>query len=142
MKKLRDLVPILAEAEARTEPRKIPKEVVVYEPPKMNRRDFTCGGCVFFQRDASGCAILYPSAVGEDAGCNLWVGGETTTTADSPARELVPQVVAGYMTDGPFTCGRCEYFKKLKPTGEGACAKVEGPVHEKGCCNHWEGGAT
>jgi hypothetical protein len=44
-----------------------------------------------------------------------------------------PEVAYMGPKDGPFQCGNCEYFKTPS-----ACAKVEGEIAPKGCCNLFE----
>lgn len=129
--KLTKLMEEMEEAE------KISKPIVLYEGPDLNKKEFTCAGCIFFIRDVDKCGILKPSGVDGDDGCNLWIGGETTTSKTSNAKELVPSDVAG-LTEGPFTCKRCRNFTQKNKNGDGVCKVVQGIVNADGCCNAWE----
>lgn len=51
------------------------------------------------------------------------------------ATPLESKTQAGYATDGPFYCGRCEHF--IRP---GRCNQVEGPIREQDCCNLFDSG--
>jgi hypothetical protein len=75
--------------------------------------------------------VLTPSSVDLDHGaCGLWIPGKPH---EQELYGSLPANVAGYEEDGPFTCGRCEYF--YPPT---ECERVAGKVASKGCCNAWE----
>lgn len=117
---------------------KIDQTSVTYEGPELNKKEFTCAGCIMFFSETGQCAILNPDNVKANGGCNLWVGGDAMKRPDEahfPMR-LVPAHVAGYVDNGPFTCKRCANFEGYH--GPGTCRRVEGIVHADGCCNAWK----
>ena len=116
---------------------KVEKQAVLYEGPELNKKDFTCAGCMMFFKSTSECAVVEPKKVAPQGGCGLWVGGDVMGRPDEHhmPMELVPQSVAGYTDAGPFTCKRCTNFKPMGEYGE--CKVVEGVVHKDGCCNAW-----
>ena len=108
----------------------------MYEGPELNRKDFTCAGCMMFFKGTNECAVVKDKGVDADGGCGLWVGGDAMGKPDEHhfPMELVPKEVVGY-TMGPFTCKRCDNNKLLGEYGE--CKAVEGIIHKNGCCNAW-----
>lgn len=111
---------------------KLTQAAALYFGPALNRQDFVCGGCALFVEKTSDCAILTPTHVSRvyDS-CELWIPGPPQ--AGLPLMRRLSREAAGYDSRGPFTCGRCAYFE-----GPHACAKVEGVVDAKGCCNLWD----
>jgi hypothetical protein len=122
---------------------KISKEAVVYMPPALNHREFTCGGCILFlvkrtesNRKFGHCEILYPSEVDDDDGCTLYIPGKPKI--GGTPRRLLPARTAG-LDEGPFTCKRCRHYGGDRdPGSSGPCELVEGVVQADGCCNAWE----
>jgi hypothetical protein len=53
--------------------------------------------------------------------------------ADKKLGKFDPKVVYMGSDQGPFICGRCEYFEK-----PAACTKVSGHIDRLGCCNLFE----
>lgn len=118
----------------------VSKVDLTYEGPELNKKDFTCAGCMMFFKGTSECAILIDKSVKADAGCNIWVGGDAMGRPDEHhmPMELVPKHEAGYTEDGPFTCKRCQHFKPMGEYGECNKMSVGNVVHKDGCCNGWE----
>lgn len=110
---------------------KIPQPIVLYMGPSLNEKDFVCGGCGLATPGGK-CAVLGMKTVDLKVGvCGIYVPG---TPHEQDEISNVPKSVAGYVEEGPYTCGRCKHF--LPPS---TCEGVAGKIDAKGCCNAWEG---
>ena len=131
---------------------KLSKSTVLYMPPTVlnpgqSPTGASCGLCALRCTTGRGeeCAVVFIDGTSDTrvsykkGVCGLYIGGEREL-----AREPVPTVprsVAGYYEgrDVPTHCGGCEYYESaLESANTGACRKVEGLIHQFGCCNAYE----
>ena len=96
-----------------------------------------CGKCRDFIVLTSECMITQTSQVSATHGtCTQYLHG-APHAAGRPLR-LISKSDVGYIEgrEVPTYCGRCEYYGGGEYSGP--CAKVEGDVDYKGCCNLYE----
>ena len=129
---------------------KMSKESVLYMGPELLNRSAkiktqgaACNKCMMFFERPSQCAIVHqggnPIVSGDRGVCGLFVGGDSRPDVSQGhmPMKLVPRKDAGYYEGSgvPTHCGNCEHFQGYSALG--LCAKVEGTVHQNGCCNDW-----
>lgn len=138
--------------EASDDAKKLPQALMVYVTPEIispGQEDKApgcrCGKCVFFKEGVSECMLTTPAKCDAEHGvCELFLGRPKNASVEGKPFGLISKEAVGYIVDKknvPTHCGNCEYFGgEPDANGMANCWKVQGRIHENGCCNAWEPG--
>lgn len=124
--------------------KKLDKGVVLYYRPESVGvpKGTHCDACWKFigvENQTNGRCVEVKGVInGPQGSCGLYVHGHSFKS--TPTQFTLTQVSkeeVGYVEEGPTHCVSCEYMEQPNQQTS-MCKKVEGVVHQLGCCNQYE----